>query len=798
MFPLSQPQSVVDDIGSIDSSGVLTVSSTESTWTSLAGPDGRLPDIVYTLKRYDRDDRLVDTLVRDAPFTDADLDASSRDSDSEQRPVLQIVTRTFQNMPRGSRSYPRLPPLPPLPRGIVYPYDDRGLDDEDDVEHNDDETHSQTMIIHSEHLIHALEAVVEYDPDLVMGIPLRIPAPYRSLYHHRRELADYRDKQPSTHSPEQVSTTARHVDVLLGFLERHLGKELRREENLHRLDQPMVTFDLFWLLLKPGSVVYAKRYGVWTAYVVSGVMMPRSQTDGYSITAWLLESDGSRLQRLDEVHRVSRWRGEQPVARLPVIPAALWPEDWEAQAGRSMRDKQTDEGRLYWELLRRPTYMQYEGMLLKNWPVEEESSQAGFMKGRVICDGAGFDRFGVEDHRSLTRGWTAPPPPPPPPLPPHMMLLRRGTDRLPQNAPRCGCQACGRGGRPSSSDLRGPFHGFEDLDPVTDRPPERNDSFFFLVCSKAIPGFVLGTRRWATLHVAKLNPVQPDKKAFDQLVIDEDIKRTVKALVGQFTSSRFDRNRVEPWGGDFVRNKGEGRILLLHGQPGVGKTCTAECMAELTNRPLLSLTSGDLGLSTTTTTTSSEQPVESRLNYFLGLGQRYGALVLLDEADVYLERRRPCDVSRNGLVALFLRALEYYRGVLILTTNRVRSFDRAFLSRIHVALHYGDLTDDHRRLIWSNACDGLERSSGGRVRVSEAVRSAHLLLAGANGREIRNALQTAVALAEDDYASSHPSSWDGGDEKRDDEDEVVVVSLRHLSPVVDLARAFGEFASTLE
>lgn len=112
-----------------------------------------------------------------------------------------------------------------------------------------------------------------------------------------------------------------------------------------------------------------------------------------------------------------------------------------------------------------------------------------------------------------------------------------------------------------------------------------------------------------------------------------------------------------------------------------GKTCTAECVAELTRRPLLSLTSGDLS-------TDADQ-VEQNLEYFLALGERFGAIVLLDEADVYLESRRNKDIERNGLVSVFLRALEYYRGVLFLTTNRVQTFDAAFTSRIHVALHYG-------------------------------------------------------------------------------------------------------------
>lgn len=39
---------------------------------------------------------------------------------------------------------------------------------------------------------------------------------------------------------------------------------------------------------------------------------------------------------------------------------------------------------------------------------------------------------------------------------------------------------------------------------------------------------------------------------------------------------------------------------------------------------------------------------------------------------------------RNSLVATFLRLLEYHSGVLFLTTNRVKAFDEAFLSRVSV------------------------------------------------------------------------------------------------------------------
>lgn len=45
-------------------------------------------------------------------------------------------------------------------------------------------------------------------------------------------------------------------------------------------------------------------------------------------------------------------------------------------------------------------------------------------------------------------------------------------------------------------------------------------------------------------------------------------------------------------------------------------------------------------------------------------------VVLLDESEVFLEERTQADLERNALVSVFLRALEYYDGILILTSNR--------------------------------------------------------------------------------------------------------------------------------
>ena len=94
--------------------------------------------------------------------------------------------------------------------------------------------------------------------------------------------------------------------------------------------------------------------------------------------------------------------------------------------------------------------------------------------------------------------------------------------------------------------------------------------------------------------------------------------------------------------------------------------------------------------------------MEEYLESVLYLGKIWDCVVLLDEADVYLEQRSMESLSRNALVSVFLRVIEYYEGILILTSNRVGTFDEAFKSRLQLALHYENLKLKDRRKIWEN------------------------------------------------------------------------------------------------
>ncbi|RYC62786.1 hypothetical protein CHU98_g3425 [Xylaria longipes] len=126
----------------------------------------------------------------------------------------------------------------------------------------------------------------------------------------------------------------------------------------------------------------------------------------------------------------------------------------------------------------------------------------------------------------------------------------------------------------------------------------------------------------------------------------------------------------------------------------------------------------------------------------------WGCIVLLDEADVFLEQRSLEDLHRNALVSVFLRVLEYYDGILVLTSNRVGTFDEAFKSRIQLALHYENLSESQRTKIWGNFLSRLEEINEEGIDFADLQDSIEELAKHKlNGREIRNVITIARQYA---------------------------------------------------
>lgn len=126
--------------------------------------------------------------------------------------------------------------------------------------------------------------------------------------------------------------------------------------------------------------------------------------------------------------------------------------------------------------------------------------------------------------------------------------------------------------------------------------------------------------------------------------------------------------------------------------------------------------------------------------------------------------RAPSCCADSPEVGIFLRLLEYHQGILFLTTNRVASFDEAFHSRISVALHYDELDAAARGRVWQNLLQ-LALPGGDASALQLGALARHPL----NGRQIRNVLRLAQALARD---------------------EGTALQQRHLDRVIAVTEAF--------
>lgn len=133
---------------------------------------------------------------------------------------------------------------------------------------------------------------------------------------------------------------------------------------------------------------------------------------------------------------------------------------------------------------------------------------------------------------------------------------------------------------------------------------------------------------------------------------------------------------------------------------------------------------------------TNPRELEAELNKILDIAHSWGAVLLLDEADVFLEKRTIQDIHRNALVSIFLRLLEYFQGILFLTTNRVETFDDAFQSRIHVALRYGELTTKAKRTVWKMFLDKVSAKDGLETVVFKETDYDRLARHNLNGRQV--------------------------------------------------------------
>ncbi|KXX79795.1 ATPase family AAA domain-containing protein 3B [Madurella mycetomatis] len=565
-------------------------------------------------------------------------------------------------------------------------------------------------------------------------------------------------KNPKPDESMEDAQARKDLEQLLQLISTSSGNEsvdkyFKDRETLKKTQT--ITFDALWTLFPRGTEIVGRPFeGQEQLFFVSYCDAPLDLSPGearerFNIYCYGYDWDGLVRRRVPYRVSIERFPDKKYIFELPYYPLQYHQDRQESgmegksneDAIRRLRKKLEDRGRKFWDYSTRPQGKQmlsYDGIgyhqrgaglfhaatpsgiaddsrsFFGGSSDDDARADAGsaklYVKGTVVVDFKSF--YAYQSTKQTLLG-----------------------DMTTDNILDCDCGDC----RLKYEELAR-FSWDRRKDTPTD------EQFQFL--PPRVLGYALEQKRWVQVGVKDLRePPEANQTNFEsKLQLHDDYKKLIRRAV-QAHSKNKTHNIV-----DYTPDKGKGLVILLWGLPGVGKTLTAESVALLAGKPLFSVGVSDIGL--------EGSKVEANLQKVFDLAGLWEAVLLFDEADVFLEARdtHKNDIQRNTIVSVLLRVLEYFSGILILTTNRLKSFDIAVQSRIHIAIEYTDLSEKQRENIFSEFLKQLHAKNlvsdiNAVLQWVEEVGKEKDF----NGRQIRNVVSTAMAIANADEMKLAPT-----------------------------------------
>jgi hypothetical protein len=568
-----------------------------------------------------------------------------------------------------------------------------------------------SIVVQSPLLKKLLAKVLKGYPGVTVGLNrLEFKGKFEPLIHRWAELQAAITQLGN--DTEDQRTTKEHAELLQEVLSKEFKSMIDTSQDMK--SKRVMTFEHLWTLFQPGTTVFARQDGQETAMTLleSTYGQDHRKVPCFWLVCRYVDWDGSKwgTQKLNIA--VSIYNGTRSISSLRAYPLEYH------QDAEGLRERLIARGAKA-ETLAGPSYRSYQGVAWRHAP--QGTKDKYNVKGRIVIDTYGWNRFNpsraiyVTSLNQKDEGHG------------HSGLRLDAEDDYGGD---CGADdddtEYSEEDHYEENDGDIPFDGvFADEDDATEHTPLTTEQKLF--CSPMLRGYSLKNKLWLNFFINCVKDIEWQVDAFDRLVLPKNQK---ELILGFTESQRKYRDSFD----DVIEGKGKGMIILLCGPPGVGKTLTAESMAEEMKVPLYMMSAGDLGF--------DPRKVETNLQDILEMCSRWNAILLLDEADVFLEQRSLHELERNKLVSIFLRILEYFEGTMFLTTNRVQTFDPAFQSRIHISLDYQELTVESRKTVWSNFLNSSSQEHT--ITPAQLMELARMSM---NGRQIKNVLKIARLLA---------------------------------------------------
>ncbi|KAF2637190.1 P-loop containing nucleoside triphosphate hydrolase protein [Massarina eburnea CBS 473.64] len=530
---------------------------------------------------------------------------------------------------------------------------------------------------------------------------LEFNQPFESFVHRWEELEteiSVQAKKDLDDPSNAIHLT--HLQLLHSTLETELSPILREKKDLIAND--VARFNKLWTIFEPDCLVYHKVddhdrvYRLKTAKIDSC-----SGTRVFKLDCQFVDYDGTNFGFNKQTINITDFRGTKKINKLEALPL-----DFHADC-EGVKERLTQRGRMF-ETLKGYHFVGYDGIGVTK---VHRGEQKFNVQSRIIIDAYSFSRYKTKTNLEYFEV--------------EEEEYHDATSSVNGEDPDEDCVLLDQ-------------NGSEAKTSVGKKPVLRDTSSFVLtpeqhlLADSKVRGYSLGDKRWFQFFIDSIKDIEWNESAFASLVAPQE----QKDLILSFAESQAKNGGSFD---DFIQGKGKGIIMLLAGPPGVGKTLTAESVAESMKAPLYSIGAADLG--------SKPMDLEKKLHDILEICSKWNAVLLLDEADVFMEARNTANLERNKLVAIFLRLLEYFSGILFLTTNRLENMDAAFESRIHLTLNYSELDKTSRKHIWSTF---LNMNTGDTAREEAGFVDADLEKLSKerlNGRQIKNVVKMAGLLA---------------------------------------------------
>lgn len=240
--------------------------------------------------------------------------------------------------------------------------------------------------------------------------------------------------------------------------------------------------------------------------------------------------------------------------------------------------------------------------------------------------------------------------------------------------------------------------------------------------------FHLEKHDFYNLHVQNMVPYKYRTDLKDSLILPDEIIEIAELLAGT------EDEEAE----DVIEGKSQGTLVACIGDPGLGKTLLAEVISEQVQKPLYKIQAAQLGL--------EPEDMEKQLRMLLHRAERWDAVLMIDEANAYIHDRG-VDVKQNAIVGVFLRLLEYYRGIMFLTTNQTGpdglkiDIDDAILSRCNAVVTFDLPTKEDAVKLWKLQAKLLK------IKISDDFPKKAAEMFNYSGRTIRQIMRLAGRLA---------------------------------------------------